>query len=95
MSNRPENSITIEGIDDATLEKLQAQAAQRGVTVGVIAREALERGAEKSASSAISPDSSKRREAIAKLAGAWSAEDAAEFAEAIKPFEQIDPEIWS
>jgi protein tyrosine/serine phosphatase len=32
---------------------------------------------------------------LRKLAGGWSEEDAAEFLDSIKSFEQIDEEMWA
>jgi hypothetical protein len=93
MSNR-ENSITIEGIDEATFEKLLAKAKQRGVTIGVIAREALQRTAE-TPTPPVENQSSGPWHDLDHLAGTWTDEDLAEFNAATADFEKIDPELWS
>lgn len=33
-------------------------------------------------------------QALARLAGGWSAEELAAFEEAVAPFEQVDDELW-
>lgn len=95
MSNRPEMSITIEGVDQATFEKLLAEAKQRGVKVADVAREALRRGAESPISLEPVVPSAGPWHDLDHLSGTWSDEDLAEFKAATADFERIDPELWS
>lgn len=85
-----EASLTIQNLDQTTLNRLQAEARRRGVALSVVAREALVRGLP-----APSPnDAHAIHHDLDSLAGTWSEDDAHAFLSAVGDFEQIDGELW-
>jgi plasmid stability protein len=82
-------SITIENLDATLLARLQAEAARRGTDLGGVAREVLDRGLPP-----VVIHTPARPDAIDRLAGTWSEDEAAEFRRNTAAFEWIDEELW-
>jgi len=81
-------ALTIRHVDPALARAIERERDRRGVSVNQtvldLLREALGAGEEPR----------RRSNGLGALAGKWSAADKAEFDEATKVFEQIDPELW-
>jgi hypothetical protein len=80
-----ETSLTIEGIDADTFERLNQEANRLGVAVPVLARTLLEQSI--NASVGIYHD-------LDPLMGTWSEEEAAAFDAITGEMRGIDPELW-
>ena len=80
-------SLTIEGIDDALEHEINKKAEAFGLSraeaVKKILRDAL-----------LSDKIEERRKMFAPFCGIWTDQDAAEFKEAIKDLEAVDPGDW-
>lgn len=81
-------ALSIRHVDPRLARALERERRRRGgslnQTVLDVLREAL--GA---------AEGHKPGNGLRALAGTWSVEQHAEFVEAVKPFEQVDPELWA
>ena len=80
-----ETTLTIDGLDVETFERLHAEAGRRGVAVSVLARILLKQSME--SSGAIYHD-------LDELIGTWSKKEAAEFEANTSGTRTIDAELW-
>jgi hypothetical protein len=80
-----QNTLTIEGLDADTFERLESEANRRGVAVSALARTLLQQSVD--ASAAIHHD-------LDALAGTWSQEEAAAFDATTAGMRRIDAELW-
>lgn len=82
-------TMTLRGVDERCIEVLKERAKQEGTSLNTLMlrllREAL--GLEKKKRDTVYTD-------LDALAGTWSDNDAAEFAQATSVFEKIDEELW-
>ncbi len=81
-------SIQIDDLDDLTVERLQSEAARRGIDFKSLIAEILREKA------ATTTASSKTHHDLDALAGTWSEEEANEFLANIADLGQIDPTLW-
>lgn len=75
--------LEIAALDDETTRLLEEEALRRQLSppelAATLIRESLR---------------PRKRRNARHLAGTWSEEEAREFAQAIAPFEQVDPDLW-
>ena len=83
-------AITIHDIDDATARWLVEEAERRGVSVGTVAGQLLQRGLKWERRRAELPT----YHDLDALAGTWSEDEAATFLHAVADFEHVDPALW-
>jgi hypothetical protein len=76
-------TLTIEGLDADTFQRLESEAHRRGVAVSVLARTLLQQSVE----ATVHHD-------LDALAGTWSKEEAAAFDKATAETRRIDTEAW-
>jgi len=79
--------MTLRGIDPALRSALEAQAAKLGMSLNAVILQVLRSSLGLARAVEISHD-------LDALAGAWSRDEAQEFAAAIREFEEIDPSLW-
>lgn len=77
-------SITLEPLDEPTLQRLTGEAKRRGVTVEQFALMLLRKAL----------DADTVYHDLDSLAGTWTAQDASEFEAASAPQRVIDAELW-
>ena len=80
------SNFSLRGLDDATLLRIKSNARRRGISVNRMIVETLQR--QYAAGDRAYDD-------LDALAGAWSSNEAAQFAAAIAPFGEIDPGLWT
>lgn len=83
-------SLTLNEIDDGTIEWLKAEAKRKGVSVESIAVELIQKGV----SSPPEPSTEPVYHDLDSLAGTWTREQATEFQKAVEDFEAIDEHLW-
>jgi hypothetical protein len=79
-------NLSLRGLDSATLARIRSSARRLKVSVNRLIVETLRRH--------YAPGP-RPRDQIDELAGTWSAQEAREFKEAIKPFSEVDPALWA
>lgn len=79
-------TISVRGLDSDQIEALKDLARRQGISLNRLVLERLQdgRGSE-----------GRPHEDLDALAGTWSEWDAQDFAVAIAPLEQIDPDLWA
>jgi len=84
------HQLTIRGFDGELLRRLKVLADSEGLSMNQAALKLMRRGAglERGGKSFAIGD------AINKYAGVWTGDEAQEFDDAIRPFGQIDPDMW-
>jgi plasmid stability protein len=82
-------SLTIRNLDKKILDRLHAEALQRGTDVADVARDILCRAL---AVPVVEPPPI--RDTLRSLAGTWSAAEMEEFLAAVADFEKIDEDLW-
>ena len=80
-------SLTIHQIDKQLVEKLESEAARRGVDVDRVVSDALAR------SFPLASSPTKKRD-LSHFAGTWTQEEYEEFKQNTVCFEKIDEELW-
>ena len=83
-------SLTLNEIDDATVEWLKAEAERKGVSIESLAVELIQKGAGRAPESSTQPVYHE----LDSLAGTWTEEQATEFLKAVEDFELIDEHLW-
>ena len=84
-------SITIDKLDPEVVERLRAEAQQRGVDVSVVVKELIyER-----LGPADKEDATGSCRDLKALAGTWSPEEAKEFLSVIADFTRVDEDLWN
>ncbi len=79
-------NLSLRGLDGATLARIRSSARRLKVSVNRLIVDTLR------LHYAPGP---RPRDQIDELAGTWSAQEAREFASAIKPFSEVDPTLWA
>jgi hypothetical protein len=81
--------LTVRGFDPALERRLRELAEREGLSLSQAAVKLMRRGAGlEAAASDVVGDS------LDWLFGSWSEEDASAFDEAVRVFEELDPELW-
>ncbi len=83
-------SLTIDELDDATLEWIDQEAQRSGVPVAAVVRHLIHQGMVVERKN----EQCKEYHDLDALAGTWTAEDEAEFLRAVEDFDQVDPALW-
>lgn len=78
-------NLSLRGLDSATLARIRSSARRLKLSVNRLIVETLRQH--------YAPGP-RPRDQIDELAGTWSAQEAREFATAIKPFAEVDPALW-
>ncbi|MCC6212206.1 MAG: hypothetical protein IT513_14315 [Burkholderiales bacterium] len=79
-------NLSLRGLDAGTLARIRSSARRLRVSVNRLIIDTLQRQyAQKS----------RPRDQLDELAGTWSRREADEFEAAIRPFSEIDPELWA
>jgi hypothetical protein len=79
-------ALTIRGVPRELAQALEREKERRGTSLNQTVLELLGQGL-----GVVPP----RSNGLRRLAGGWSAEDLAEFEDAIAPFAAVDDELWS
>jgi plasmid stability protein len=79
-------TLTVRNLPDDVAAALEREKRRRGESLNQTVIDLLSQGL---------GVSGVRSNGLARLAGAWSAEDLRRFERAVAPFEQIDDELWS
>ena len=80
--------ITIRGIDPDMDKEIRKRALKSGKSLNRVVLELLRKNADQE------KKKMPRAASLRKLAGGWKKEDAAQFTESMKIFEQIDEAMW-
>ncbi len=83
-------NLSLRGVDPEVLDSLKKQAVSEGSSVNAVILRLIEQGVGKVAKK----PSKQRYGDLDSLAGAWSNEEASEFAMATQSFESIDAALW-
>jgi len=83
-------TISVRGLDDQTAAKLKDEAKRKNLSVNALVLDLLRRGI------GVKPASQRRaiHNDLDHLAGTWSDEEAREFQESTRSFEEVDKELW-
>lgn len=84
--------LTIRGFEPRVEARIRDLARRERLSLNQAVMQLLRRGAGVAETGECQPDCVGA--SLDHLAGTWSAEDEREFARAIAPLEQIDPELW-
>lgn len=79
-------NLSLRGLDEATLSRIRSRARRLKLSVNGLIVQTLKRH--------YSP-ATRTRDQIDELAGTWSQREYDEFMSAIKPFSEIDAELWA
>jgi hypothetical protein len=90
MTHKPIKQLTLRGFEPDLERRIRDLARRDHLSLNQAALVLLRRGA--GIESEKQPD--RVGESLDYLFGKWTREEAAEFDESMKPFEQIDPELW-
>lgn len=85
-----EQPLTITNLNHSATRWIENESQRTGVAIEDILRKLIYRGLELENKQA----KQQRFHDLDSLAGTWSSEEAAEFAQAIEPLDQIDPTLW-
>jgi hypothetical protein len=80
-------ALSVRGLSEAQMAKLKREARRQGISVNRLVLQRL--GSAEPGSSAASED------ALLRLSGTWSQEEADAFAAAIALLEQVDADLWT
>jgi len=86
-ATRTRSPLTLRGVDAELRAALDAEAARSGMSLNALILHILRVSLGSSGPEQVSHD-------LDALAGSWSAEDAEEFAAAVRPFDEIEPGLW-
>lgn len=84
------SQLTIRGFDGELLRRLQSLADSEGLSLNQAALKLMRRGAGLERAQ----NSFEIGDAINRYAGIWSDEEAREFRDATRGFEQVDEDMW-
>lgn len=82
-------TMSIRGLDDQVLAQLKRQASEEGSSLNSLVLRLLQ-----GSSKPVGANLLKKFDDLDSLAGTWSAEDAAAFAQHTAAFSEIDPAQW-
>ena len=92
------SNLSVRGIDPVNFSALKAMAAQERGSVNALLLRLIDQGLGNvpgnQLNKTLNKPTARRYDDLDALAGAWSAQDAAEFAEATAPFEAVDAALW-
>jgi hypothetical protein len=80
-------NLTIRKVDEKVLSRLRKRAARQGVSLNAYVKKTLAKAA------GIAPGATAYHD-LDHLLGTWTEEEGREFAEAVRPFSQVDKELW-
>ena len=80
-----QRTLTIDGLDSATYDRLESEARRRGLEVPALARELLQQSVDASVANHHDLDA---------LAGTWSEEEADAFEASTAGMRHVDAEMW-
>lgn len=83
-------NLSIRGVDESVLATLKSMASQQGVSVNALVLRLIDQGVGR----VPGKPALRRFDDLDALAGAWSEEEAAEFAANVEGCERIEPELW-
>ncbi len=83
-------TISLRGIDEETAAKLKEEALRKNLSVNALILQLIQRGIGLKVPSGRRPVFHD----LDALAGTWTEEEAAEFLESIRDFEEVDEELW-
>jgi hypothetical protein len=83
-------TISVRGVDEETAAKLKDEARRKNLSINALVLDLIRRGI------GLKPASHRRQihHDLDHLAGTWSEEEAREFLESIRIFEEVDKEQW-
>lgn len=81
------SSLALRGIDPELRAALESEAVRLGLSLNALVLRILRESLGLSKAADLHHD-------LDALAGVWSREEAVEFAEALRHFEEIDPSLW-
>lgn len=84
------SNVSVRGIDPETLASLKVRARREGISVNALILRLIDQGLGKVQRKSLAH----RYDDLDSLAGAWSADDAAEFQAATAPFSEVEPGLW-
>ena len=84
------NQLTLRGFDKALARRIREVAKAHGLSLNQAAVLLLRQGA------GLAPVEHRKRvgDSMKELVGAWSKAEEAQFRRAIRPLDEIDPELW-
>ena len=92
------SNLSVRGIDPVNFSALKAMAVQERGSVNALLLRLIDQGLGNTPDSklnkTLNKPTARRYDDLDTLAGAWSAQDAADFAEATAPFEAVDAALW-
>jgi hypothetical protein len=80
--------LSIRNVPPAVARALEQERRRRGTSLNKTVIELL------AAAVGVAPEAGRRRNGLERMAGTWTAEEAAEFEAALADFEQVDEELW-
>ncbi|MBL8471918.1 MAG: hypothetical protein KF778_01745 [Rhodocyclaceae bacterium] len=83
-------NLSLRGVEAETLAALKARARAEGASVNSVVLKLISEGLGIAQARTRVP----RHTDLDELAGAWSADEAAEFAAATSPFDEVDEGLW-
>ena len=81
------SNLTIKKVDEKVLARLRKRAAREGVSLNAYVKRTL------AAAAGITPGVTTYHD-LDHLLGTWTEEQEREFAEAVRPFSEVDKELW-
>ena len=84
---KPSSGLALRGIDPVLRSALEAEASRLGLSLNALVLRILRDSLGLTETAGLHHD-------LDPLAGVWSREEAEEFAEAVRQFEEIDPQLW-
>ena len=88
------SNLSVRGIDPVNFSALKVMAAQERGSVNALLLRLIDQGLGNTVDKTLSKPTARRYDDLDTLAGAWSAQDAADFAEATAPYEAVDAALW-
>ena len=92
------SNLSVRGINPANFSALKAMAAQERTSVNALLLRMIDQGLGNTEDNikgkALNKPTVRRYDDLDALAGAWGAQDAADFAAATAPFEALEPDLW-
>ena len=88
------SNLSVRGIDPVNFSALKAMAAQERGSVNALLLRLIDQGLGNTVDKTLNKPTARRYDDLDALAGVWSAQDAADFAEATAPFETVDAALW-
>jgi len=84
--------LTLRGFDKELTRRIRSLARSQGISLNKAALQLLRKGAGLSDDE---PDVNRVGDSLDDLIGTWSEDEAFEFQEAVRDFDEVDPALWS